>query len=117
MVFIGYPNCLACQRAKGWLDARRFTYVERDIEKAAPLYEEFLLWQAKNGMPAEEFFDTGSELYREMNLKEKLPAMSEEEKLRLLASHWMLVKRPVVMGHGKLLVGFEEAEWENAFYH
>lgn len=112
MRFIYYPKCTTCQKAKKWLDTHHITYTERHIAEDNPTYDELKEWHAKSGLPLKRFFNTSGMLYKEMQLKEKLPAMSEEEQLRLLATNGMLVKRPLIVDRNKVLVGFKEAEWE-----
>lgn len=112
MLFIHYPKCTTCQKAKKWLDTHQIIYVERHIAEDNPSYDELKDWYAKSGLPLKRFFNTSGMLYKEMQLKEKLPAMSEEEQLRLLATNGMLVKRPLIVDGDKVLVGFKEAEWE-----
>lgn len=112
MLFIYYPKCTTCQKAKKWLDTHHITYTERHIAEDNPTYDELKEWHAKSGLPLKRFFNTSGMLYKEMQLKEKLPAMSEEEQLRLLATNGMLVKRPLIVDRNKVLVGFKEAEWE-----
>lgn len=109
MLFIHYPKCTTCQKAKKWLDENRISYEARDIKEENPSYEELKEWYAMSGLEIKKFFNTSGLLYKSMNLKEKLEEMSEEEKLRLLASDGMLVKRPlVVTDDGKILLGFRE---------
>ena len=112
MLFVQYPPCSTCRRAKEWLDARGLSYVSRNIKEDRPLYEELKLWQAMSGLPLKRFFNTSGLLYKALGLKDKLPAMSEEEQLRLLASDGMLVKRPIIVKDDKVLVGFKEKDWE-----
>ena len=112
MLFIQYPKCTTCQKAKKWLDGHGISYVDRHIKEQNPTYEELKAWYAVSGLPLKRFFNTSGLLYKSLNLKEKLPAMSEEEQLRLLASHAMQVKRPVVVKGDIVLTGFKEAEWE-----
>ena len=111
MLFIQYPPCTTCQKAKKWLDANGFTYQDRHIKEQNPTYEELKHWYEISGLPLKKFFNTSGLLYKSMGLKDKLPAMTEEEQLRLLASDGMLVKRPLVIGDGVVLTGFREAEW------
>ena len=111
MLFICYPRCSTCQKAKKWLDEHQLQYTERNIAEENPTYEELREWYAKSGLALKKFFNTSGLLYKEMNLKDKLPAMSEEEQLRLLATNGMVVKRPLVVGENIVLVGFKEAEW------
>lgn len=112
MLFIEYPSCSTCQKAKKWLDDHGIAYTDRHIKENNPTYEELKAWYAASGLPLKKFFNTSGLLYKSMNLKEKLPAMSEEEQLHLLASDGMLVKRPLVVTENAVLTGFREAEWE-----
>lgn len=112
MLFIQYPKCTTCQKAKKWLDAHNITYKDRHIVEENPSYDELKEWYEKSGLPLKRFFNTSGLLYKEMQLKEKLPTMSEEEQLKLLAENGMLVKRPLVVEGKKILVGFKESEWE-----
>ena len=112
MLFIEYPPCSTCQKAKKWLDERNISYTDRHIKADNPTYEELKLWYTRSGMPLKKFFNTSGLLYKSMNLKERLPEMTEEEQLRLLASDGMLVKRPLVITEDAVLVGFKEPQWE-----
>lgn len=112
MLFIQYPPCSTCQKAKKWLDDHGITYTDRHIKNEKPSYEELKTWYAASGLPLKKFFNTSGLLYKSLNLKEKLPAMTEEEQLQLLASDGMLVKRPIVVTEKTILVGFKEAQWE-----
>ena len=112
MLFVQYPPCSTCQKAKKWLDAKGVSYTDRHIKEQNPSYEELKEWHEKSGLPLKKFFNTSGLLYKSMNLKEKLPAMTEEEQLRLLASDGMLVKRPILVKGDKVLTGFKEADWE-----
>ena len=112
MLFLYYPPCSTCQKAKKWLDERAIAYVERHIKENNPTYEELKSWYAMSGLPLKKFFNTSGLLYKSMNLKEKLPTMTEEEQLRLLASDGMLVKRPLIVKGNLVLTGFREADWE-----
>ena len=112
MLFVEYPKCTTCQRAKKFLDAHGAAYTDRHIKEELPTAEELRTWQQASGLPLKKFFNTSGLLYKSMGLKDKLPAMSEEEQLELLASDGMLVKRPILVGEGFVLVGFREAEWE-----
>ena len=114
MLFIQYPPCSTCQKAKKWLDAKGVSYTDRHIKEQNPTYEELKEWYEKSGLPLKKFFNTSGLLYKSMNLKEKLPAMTEEEQLRLLASDGMLVKRPILVTENTVLVGFKEADWEKS---
>lgn len=111
MLFIHYPKCTTCQKAKKWLDGNGITYTERHIVENNPSYEELKEWHAKSGLPLKKLFNTSGLMYKEMQLKDKLPAMSEDEQLKLLASNGMLVKCPLVMDGETVLVGFKEAQW------
>lgn len=111
MLFIHYPKCTTCQKAKKWLDAHNIAYTDRHIVEKNPSYDELKQWHEKSGLPMKRFFNTSGLLYKEMQLKDKLPAMGEEEQLKLLATNGMLVKRPLVIDGERVLVGFKEAEW------
>ena len=112
MLFIEYPPCSTCKKAKKWLDDNGISYEARHIKENNPTYEELKAWHEISGLPLKKFFNTSGLLYKSMNLKEKLPAMTQEEQLRLLASDGMLVKRPIVVMEGLVLTGFKEADWE-----
>lgn len=112
MLFIQYPPCSTCQKAKKWLDAKGVSYTDRHIKEQNPSYEELKEWYEKSGLELKKFFNTSGQLYKSMNLKDKLPTMTEEEKLQLLSSDGMLVKRPILVTENTVLVGFKEAEWE-----
>jgi len=112
MLFIQYPPCSTCQKAKKWLDANGIVYEDRHIKENKPTYEELKAWYEKSGLPLKKFFNTSGLLYKSMQLKDKLPAMSEEEQLRLLATDGMLVKRPIVVKDDLVLTGFKESDWE-----
>lgn len=114
-VFICYPKCSTCQKAKKWLDAQEIEYAERHIVEENPTYEELRDWYVKSGLPLKRFFNTSGMLYKEMQLKDKLPGMSEEEQLQLLATNGMLVKRPLIIRDEKVLTGFKEPEWREVF--
>ena len=109
--FICYPRCTTCQKAKKWLDDNKIQYELRDIKEDNPTLEELTAWYKTSGLPLKKFFNTSGLLYKSMELKDKLPAMSEEEQLKLLATDGMLVKRPLVIGEDFVLVGFKESEW------
>ena len=111
MLFIHYPKCTTCQKAKKWLDENNIDYTERHIVENNPSYDELKQWHEKSGLELKKFFNTSGRLYKEMQLKNKLPEMSEEEQLRLLSTNGMLVKRPIVVGNDTVLVGFREAQW------
>ena len=112
MLFLCYPKCSTCQKAKKWLDEHGIEYTERHIAEENPTYDELQAWYKKSGFPLKKFFNTSGLVYKEMQLKDKLPSMSEEGQLKLLATNGMLVKRPMVITNDKVLVGFKEAEWE-----
>ena len=113
MLFLEYPPCSTCKKAKKWLDDHGITYTDRHIKENNPSYEELKNWYAISGMPLKKFFNTSGLQYRALELKDKLPTMSDEEQLQLLSSDGMLVKRPVlVTDDGKVLTGFKEADWE-----
>lgn len=114
MLLIQYPKCSTCRKAKKWLDAHNITYTERHIAEDNPSYGELKEWFKKSGLPLKRFFNTSGMLYKEMQLKDKLPAMSEEEQIRLLADDGMLVKRPLLIGDDFVLVGFKEEPWKEA---
>ena len=109
--FICYPKCTTCQKAKKWLDDNGVTYDLRDIKTDNPTAEEINLWYKTSGLPPKKFFNTSGLLYKSMELKDKLPGMSEEEMLQLLSTDGMLVKRPLLIGEDFVLVGFREADW------
>ena len=111
MIFLCYPQCTTCQKAKKWLEENHIAYDLRDIKLETPTYEELAEWQRRSGLPLKQFFNTSGLLYRSLALKEKLPGMCEDEMLRLLAADGMLVKRPLLIGDDFVLVGFREAEW------
>ena len=110
--FICYPKCTTCLKAKKWLDDNKIDYELRDIKLDNPTLEELTVWYNKSGLPIKKFFNTSGLLYKSLDLKNKLPQMSEEEKLNLLATDGMLVKRPLLVGNDFVLVGFKEAEWD-----
>ena len=114
MLFIHYPKCSTCQKARAWLDGRGVSYEARDIKEDRPTLEELREWTARSGLPLKRFFNTSGMLYRDLGLKDKLPGMSEEEQLALLASDGMLVKRPLLVTDRAVLPGFREKEWEAA---
>ena len=111
MLFICYPKCSTCRKAQDWLDAHGIAYTLRDIKTENPTQEELRTWWQESGLPLKKFFNTSGQLYKAMSLKEKLPSMSEEEQLALLATDGMLVKRPILVGDGIVKVGFREGEW------
>ena len=112
MLFLYYPKCSTCQKAKKWLDANHISYEERHIVEENPTYEELKQWYENGDLPLKKFFNTSGLVYKEMQLKDKLPQMSEDEQLKLLATNGMLVKRPVIVDGDTVLTGFREKEWE-----
>ena len=112
MKFICYPKCTTCQKAKKWLDDNGIEYELRDIKLENPTREELTEWHAQSGLPLKRFFNTSGLLYKSLDLKNKLPQMSENEMLQLLATDGMLVKRPILVGDSFVLVGFKETEWQ-----
>lgn len=113
MLFLCYPKCSTCQKAKKWLDEHNIEYTERNIAEDNPTYDELKEWYGKSGLPLKKFFNTSGLLYKDMQLKDKLPSMSEDEQLKILSTNGMLVKRPILVREDKVLVGFKEAEWGN----
>ena len=111
MLFLQYPPCSTCQKAKKWLDERGIPHTDRHIKEDNPSYGELKSGYEKSGLPLKRFFNTSGLLYKSLNLKERLPGMTEEDQLRLLASDGMLVKRPVLITEHAVLVGFKEAQW------
>ena len=112
MIFLEYPKCTTCKKAKKWLDDHGVAYEDRNIKEQNPTAEEMKDWHAQSGQPLRKFFNTSGMLYREYELKDKLPNMTEEEMLNLLASDGMLVKRPLLIADGNVLIGFKEKQWE-----
>ena len=112
MVFVCYPKCTTCQKAKAWLAEQHIAADVRDIKLDNPTAEELQLWWKLSGLPLKKFFNTSGLQYKALGLKDKLPAMSEEEQIALLATDGMLVKRPILVGDGFVLVGFRQNEWE-----
>lgn len=111
MTFICYSKCTTCQKAKKWLDENQIAYNFRDIKLENPTYDELSAWYQRSGLPLKKFFNTSGLLYKSMKLRDKLPKMSEDEMLSLLATDGMLVKRPLLVGADFVLVGFKETEW------
>ncbi|MBS5090858.1 MAG: arsenate reductase family protein [Lachnospiraceae bacterium] len=111
MLFVEYPKCSTCQKAKKWLVENQVEFEDRHIVEDNPSKEELKAWYEKSGLPLKRFFNTSGMKYKELKLKDKLPAMTEEEQLELLASDGMLVKRPVLVGNDFVLTGFKEKEW------
>lgn len=112
MLFVCYPKCTTCQKARKWLDEHKVEYTERNIVENNPSYEELKEWYMISKLPLKKFFNTSGMLYREMKLKDKLPSMNEEEMLQLLSTNGMLVKRPLLISGDRVLVGFKATEWE-----
>lgn len=112
VLFLQYPPCTTCKKAKAWLDERGVAYEARNIKEENPTAEELKAWHEKSGLPLKKFFNTSGLAYKALGLKDRLPTMSEEEQYQLLASDGMLVKRPLVIGENFVLVGFREAQWQ-----
>ena len=112
MLFIQYPPCTTCQKAKKWLDEKGLVYEDRHIKLEKPTYEELEDWYRRSGLPLKRFFNTSGLLYKSLELKTKLPTMTDEEQLQLLSSDGMLVKRPILITEKGITTGFKEAEWE-----
>ena len=112
MLFVCYPKCSTCQKAKKWLEANQVAFDDRHIVEENPTAQELKLWHQRSGLPLKRFFNTSGLLYKSMSLKDKLPDMSEEEQYALLAADGMLVKRPLIVAEDFVLTGFREAEWE-----
>ena len=115
ILFNEYPKCSTCKKAKKWLDDHEIRYDDRHIVENNPSKDELTVWLAKSNKPVRKFFNTSGQLYRELGLKDKLDAMSEDEQLEVLASDGMLIKRPLVVGEDFVLSGFREKEWERQF--
>ena len=116
MLFIGYPKCTTCKKAKKWLDEHQAEYAERHIKDENPTAKELKEWHQRSGLPLKRFFNTSGMIYREMGLKDKLAGLSEEEQYALLATDGMLVKRPLLIGEDLVLTGFKEKEWAAALH-
>ena len=114
MLFLQYPPCSTCKKAKNWLDEHGIVYTDRHIKENNPSYEELKQWYEISGLPLKKFFNTSGLVYKSLELKDKLPTMNEEEQLHLLASDGMLVKRPLFILEDRVLIGFKEADWEKA---
>ena len=112
MLFVCYPKCTTCQKAKKWLTEKGISFEERDIKTENPTKEELEAWYKKSGLPLKRLFNTSGILYKEMKLKDRLPEMTEDEQLTLLSTDGMLVKRPILISDEQVLVGFKEKEWE-----
>ena len=117
MLFLQYPKCSTCRKAKKWLDANKIAYTERHIVEKNPTCDELKEWYKKSGLPLKKFFNTSGMIYREMQLKDKLPDMTEEEQYALLSTDGMLVKRPLIITDDYILVGFKEADWKERMLH
>ena len=116
MLFLQYPPCSTCKKAKVWLDEHGIEYTARNIKEENPTFEELKEWHARSGLPLKKFFNTSGLIYKSMGLKDRLPGMTEEEQLKLLASDGMLVKRPLLILEDKILAGFREKEWMDALF-
>lgn len=114
MILVCYPKCTTCKKAKKWLEERGIVFEERHIKDNNPTVEELKDWHKKSNLPLKKFFNTSGRLYKELKLKDKIPNMSHDDQYSLLASDGMLVKRPILIGDGFVLVGFKEADWEAA---
>ena len=114
MTFICYPKCSTCKKAQKWLDEHQLPYTVRDIKEDNPTTDELREWVARSGLPLKRFFNTSGLVYKNLGLKDKLPTMTEDEQIALLASDGMLVKRPLLVGDDFVLPGFKPTEWENA---
>ena len=114
MLFVCYVKCTTCAKARRWLDENDIDFVERDIKEDNPTEEELRKWHKSSGLPLKKFFNTSGMKYRELNLKDKLSEMTEDEQFKLLASDGMLVKRPIIINNDSVLVGFKESEWDNS---
>lgn len=112
MLFVEYPKCSTCKKAKKWLDDNKLTYTDRHIKEKNPTVEELKEWHKKSGLPLKRFFNTSGNLYKELGLKDKLPTMTEEEQYQLLATDGMLVKRPIIVTEEKVFTGFKEETWK-----
>ena len=112
MLFVCYPKCSTCKKARKWLEENGIAFDERDIKEENPTRKELVKWHKQSGLPLRKFFNTSGMLYRELQLKDKLPNMTEDEMYDLLASDGMLVKRPLLIADEAVLVGFKQAEWE-----
>ena len=115
MLFLCYPKCSTCRKAQKWLDEHDVDYDIRDIKTENPDLAELELWHQASGLPLKKFYNTSGVLYKTMALKDKIPTMSEDEQLKLLATDGMLVKRPILVDGDTILVGFKQAEWEKLF--
>ncbi len=111
ILFVEYPKCTTCIKAKKWLDDNSINYIDRHIKEDNPTVDELREWYSKSGLELKKFFNTSGLIYKSMELKDKLPLMTEEEQLRLLATDGMLVKRPLIISENIVLVGFKPQEW------
>lgn len=116
MLFIEYPSCTTCKKAKAWLKDHGMEFTARHIKEENPTFEELSAWQEKSGLELKKFFNTSGLVYKNLGLKDKLPGMTREEQLRLLSSDGMLVKRPILVTEDAVLVGFKEAQWEKLLH-
>lgn len=113
MIFLEYPRCTTCKKAKKWLEEHNVSFIDRDIKLDNPTAEELKTWYTRSNLPLKKFFNTSGNLYKELGLKDKLATMSEEEQLNLLATDGMLVKRPLIITEEFVLIGFKEQEWQD----
>lgn len=114
-LFVWYPRCTTCQKARRWLEERGAAVEERDVKEEKPTAAELRVWHERSGLPLKRFFNTSGLKYKELHLKDKLPAMGEDEQVALLASDGMLVRRPILVAEDFVLVGFKEQEWQERF--
>ena len=114
MTFIYYPKCTTCMKAKKWLDDHHIDYIERHIKEENPSAIELQTWHRQSRLPLKKFFNTSGLLYKSLQLKDKLPGMTDDEMYSILASDGMLVKRPLIITQNKILIGFKEKEWEES---
>lgn len=112
VLFVEYPKCSTCKKAKKWLEDNKVEFIDRHIVENNPTKEELMEWHERSGFPLKKFFNTSGMIYRDMGLKDKIPTMTKEEQFDLLASNGMIVKRPIVVGEDFVLVGFKEKEWD-----
>lgn len=112
MLFVCYPKCSTCRKAEKWLEEKGLSFEKRDIKTENPAEDELRLWHGQSGLPLKRFFNTSGMVYKELKLKDRLGEMSEDEQYALLASDGMLVKRPILVDNGRVLVGFKEKEWD-----
>lgn len=112
ILYLEYPKCSTCKKAKNWLETNHIIFEQRDIVQQNPTKEELQLWHKKSGMPLKKFFNTSGLVYKELGLKDKLKDMTEQQQYEILATNGMLVKRPIIVTDDTVLIGFKEAEWE-----